>query len=27
LPAGRYALTERRLDHGYLYLRLTREAS
>jgi HSP20 family protein len=27
LPPGRYALVERRLDHGYLYLRLTREAS
>lgn len=25
LPAGRYALVERRLDHGCLYLRLTRE--
>jgi HSP20 family molecular chaperone IbpA len=27
LPPGRYVLTERRLDHGCLYLRLTREAS
>jgi len=27
LPAGRYALLERRLDHGCLHLRLTREAS
>jgi HSP20 family molecular chaperone IbpA len=27
LPAGRYALTERRLDHGCLYLRLIREAA
>jgi HSP20 family protein len=27
LPAGRYALIERRLDRGCLYLRLTREAS
>jgi len=27
LPPGRYALTERRLDRGCLYLRLTREAS
>jgi HSP20 family protein len=26
LPPGRYALTERRLDRGCLYLRLTREA-
>lgn len=26
LPPGRYALTERRLDHGCLHLRLTREA-
>ncbi len=26
LPPGRYVLTERRLDHGYLQLRLTREA-
>ncbi len=25
LPPGRYALIERRLDHGCLYLRLTRE--
>jgi HSP20 family protein len=25
LPAGRYALTERRLNHGCLHLRLTRE--
>jgi HSP20 family molecular chaperone IbpA len=25
LPPGRYALTERRLDRGCLYLRLTRE--
>jgi HSP20 family protein len=25
LPPGRYALVERRLDHGCLYLRLTRE--
>jgi HSP20 family protein len=25
LPPGRYALTERRLDHGYLQLHLTRE--
>jgi len=25
LPSGRYALLERRLDHGCLYLRLTRE--
>ncbi len=27
LPPGRYALIERRLDHGCLYLRLTREAA
>src|SRR5580698_6147995 len=27
LPPGRYALTERRLDRGCLFLRLTREAS
>jgi len=27
LPPGRYALTERRLDRGCLYLRLTREAT
>lgn len=27
LPAGRYALIERRLDRGCLYLRLTREAA
>ncbi|MDP9083280.1 MAG: Hsp20/alpha crystallin family protein [Pseudomonadota bacterium] len=27
LPPGRYVLIERRLDHGCLYLRLTREAS
>jgi HSP20 family protein len=26
LPPGRYALTERRLDHGCLHLSLTREA-
>ncbi len=26
LPAGRYALVERRLDRGCLFLRLTREA-
>jgi HSP20 family molecular chaperone IbpA len=26
LPTGRYALTERRLERGCLYLRLTREA-
>jgi HSP20 family protein len=26
LPQGRYALAERRLDRGCLYLRLTREA-
>ena len=26
LPPGRYALIERRLDRGCLYLRLTREA-
>ena len=26
LPPGRYVLAERRLDHGCLYLRLTREA-
>jgi HSP20 family molecular chaperone IbpA len=25
LPAGRYTLTERSLDHGYLQLHLTRE--
>jgi HSP20 family protein len=25
LPPGRYVLVERRLDHGCLYLRLTRE--
>jgi hypothetical protein len=25
LPPGRYALIERRLDHGCLYLSLTRE--
>jgi HSP20 family molecular chaperone IbpA len=25
LPPGRYALTERRLEHGCLHLRLTRE--
>jgi HSP20 family protein len=25
LPPGRYVLTERRLDHGYLQLQLTRE--
>ena len=25
LPPGRYGLVERRLDHGCLYLRLTRE--
>jgi HSP20 family protein len=25
LPSGRYALVERRLDHGRLFLRLTRE--
>ena len=25
LPPGRYVLTERRLDHGYLQLHLTRE--
>jgi HSP20 family molecular chaperone IbpA len=27
LPPGRYVLIERRLDHGCLYLRLTREAA
>jgi HSP20 family molecular chaperone IbpA len=27
LPPGRYALRERRLDHGCLYLRLMREAA
>jgi HSP20 family protein len=27
LPPGRYALLERRLDHGCLHLRLTREAA
>ena len=27
LPPGRYALIERRLDRGCLYLRLTREAA
>jgi HSP20 family protein len=27
LPPGRYALTERRLDRGCLFLRLTREAT
>jgi HSP20 family protein len=27
LPPGRYALMERRLDHGCLYLRLTRETA
>jgi HSP20 family protein len=27
LPPGRYVLTERRLDRGCLYLRLSREAS
>ena len=27
LPAGRYALLERRLDHGCLHLRLTLEAA
>jgi len=27
LPAGHYALVERRLDRGCLFLRLTREAS
>ena len=27
LPPGRYALIERRLDHGCLYLRLKREAA
>jgi len=27
LPPGRYALIERRLDHGCLYLRLTREGA
>ncbi len=27
LPPGRYALIERRFDHGCLYLRLTREAA
>jgi len=27
LPSGRYALVERRLDRGCLYLRLTKEAS
>lgn len=27
LPPGRYALVERRLDHGCLYLRLTRETA
>jgi HSP20 family protein len=27
LPPGRYALIERRLDHGCLHLRLTREAA
>jgi HSP20 family protein len=27
LPAGRYALVERRLDRGCLFLRLTREAA
>jgi len=26
LPPGRYALTERQLDRGCLFLRLTREA-
>ena len=26
LPPGRYVLTERRLDHGYLQLQLTRES-
>jgi HSP20 family molecular chaperone IbpA len=26
LPPGRYVLSERRLDHGYLQLQLTREA-
>ncbi len=26
LPAGRYVLTERSLDHGYLQLHLTRES-
>jgi HSP20 family protein len=26
LPPGRYVLTERRLDHGYLQLHLTRES-
>jgi HSP20 family molecular chaperone IbpA len=27
LPSGRYAVMERRLDHGCLYLRLMKEAS
>jgi HSP20 family protein len=27
LPPGRYTLVERRLDRGYLHLRLTREAA
>jgi hypothetical protein len=27
LPPGRYILEERRLDRGYLHLRLTREAA
>jgi HSP20 family protein len=27
LPPGRYVLVERRLDHGCLHLRLTREAA
>ena len=27
LPPGRYVLTERRLDHGYLQLHLTRESA
>jgi HSP20 family molecular chaperone IbpA len=27
LPPGRYVLAERRLDHGCLYLRLSREVS
>jgi HSP20 family protein len=27
LPPGRYVLTERRLDNGWLHLRLTREAA
>jgi HSP20 family protein len=27
LPPGRYSLVERRLDRGYLHLRLTREAA